>query len=137
MLNSMKIQGRLTQAIELRKTASDKSVVSFTIAWNERYKEIERTLFLPCVAWGGQAEVLSKYFDKGSEIIAEGYLTTRKWTDNEGKNRVVIEMTVEKIHFCGAKKDASGTTPPEAPAEVPTPPAPDFEITPDDEDLPF
>lgn len=104
MLNRTIIQGRLTKDVELRHTQSGTAVASFTVAWSEKYKEQERKLFLPCVAWGGTGEFASKYFTKGAPIIVEGYLSTRSWTDNNGNNRQTTELTADKIHFAGKKE---------------------------------
>ena len=106
MVNKTIIQGRIVRDVELRRTNSGTAVASFTIAWSEKYKEQERKLFLPCVAWGNQAEFVTKWFPKGSELVAEGYLTARHWQDKNGNNRETIELTVDRIHFCGAKKES-------------------------------
>ena len=105
MINKMVIQGRMVRDVELRRTNSGTSVASFTMAWSEKYKDNERKLFLPCVAWGNVAEHASKYFPKGAELVAEGYLTSRQWQDKNGNNRETIELTVDRMHFCGAKRD--------------------------------
>lgn len=105
MINRMTLQGRLTRDVELRRTQSGKPVASFTVAWSEKYGENERKLFLPCVAWNGTAEMVSKWFSKGSEVLVEGCLVSRKWQDNNGNNRETVEMIVDRVHFCGGKKE--------------------------------
>ena len=131
MLNHTILQGRLTRDPELRNTQSGTPVCSFTVAWSEKYKETETQLFLDCTAWRGTGEMVSKYFSKGKEIIVEGKLSTRKWTDKEGNNRTSTEMTVERVHFCGPK-DGGGYAP--APVDAHS----DFhEIGEDDGELPF
>lgn len=107
MFNKMILQGRLTRDVELRRTQSGTAVCSFTIAWSQKYKDNEQKLFMPCVAWRGTAEFASKYFEKGQEVIAEGYLTSRKWQDKNGNDREAIELNVDQLHFCGPKKDGS------------------------------
>lgn len=105
MVNKVVIHGRMVRDVELRRTASGTAVASFTVAWSEKYKETERKLFLPCVAWGNNAEFASKYFQKGAELVAEGYLTSRQWQDKNGNNRETIELTVDRLHFCGGKRE--------------------------------
>ena len=104
MINKTIIQGRLTKDPELRKTNSGTSVASFTVAWSDKYGDNERKLFMPCVAWKATAEMLQKYFVKGQEIVVEGSLGSRTWQDKNGNNRETIELTVDRLHFCGAKK---------------------------------
>lgn len=110
MLNKCELQGRLTRDPELRQTGSGVAVCSFTVAWSEKYKETETKLFLNCTAWRGTGELVSKYFRKGQEIVVEGALSTREWTDKEGNKRSIVELTADKVHFCGPKQE-SGNAP--------------------------
>lgn len=110
MLNSSTIQGRLIADPELRSTQTGTPVCSFRVAWSEKYKETETKLFLSCTAWRGTGELVSKHFAKGKEIIVEGKLFTREWTDKEGGKRSTVEMTVEKVHFCGPKEEGSASS---------------------------
>ena len=109
MLNHMILQGRLVRDPEMRTTQSGSSVVSFTVAWSEKYKETEKQLFLDCTAWNGTAELVSKYFAKGKEIAVEGKLYTEKWEGKEGNKRSSIKMNVERVHFCGSKSDGDSS----------------------------
>lgn len=111
MLNRMTLQGRLTKDPELRQTQSGTPVATFTVAWSDKYGETERKLFLPCVAWNNSAMFVCQYFVKGSEIIVEGGLATRKWLDKEGNSRETIEMTVERMHFAGGKQTGDASAP--------------------------
>ena len=104
MLNKAIIQGRLTKDPELRTTQSGTSVASFTVAWSEEYNGNEKKLFLNCVAWKNTAEMLAKFFSKGKEIVVEGTLGSRSWEDKDGNKREVIELTADRLHFCGPKE---------------------------------
>lgn len=134
MINHTTLQGRLTRDPELRQTNSGVSVCSFTVAWSEKYKEQETKLFLPCTAWRGTAEMVSRNFSKGREIAVEGKLSTREWDDKDGNHRTSIEMTVDRVHFCGPKAGEQPTTP-----VAPSIPEPaDFvDVTDADGNLPF
>lgn len=129
MINKTILHGRLTREPEARQTQGGTDVASFTVAWSEKYKDIEKKLFMPCVAWGSQALFVCRYFNKGSEIIVEGNLTSRKWQDKDGNNRETIELTAERIHFAGSK--TGNATNEETPAPM------SFVPDTDDEDLPF
>ena len=102
MINSVNFQGRLVKDIELKHTESDVAYTEFTIAWSEKYKEVETKCFLRCKAWRQSAELLSKYFAKGQEIAINGHLVTEEWEKNGEKQSRTICM-VDKIHFCGNK----------------------------------
>ena len=135
MINRMTLQGRLTKDPEFKQTKSGTPVATFTVAWSEKYGETEKKLFLPCVAWNNSAVFICNYFTKGSEIIVEGGLTTRKWTNEEGVSREIIEMTVERMHFAGGKQTSEASVPstPSNPVKTPEGFAPAI----GDENLPF
>ena len=122
----------MTRDPELRQTTGGVPVCSFTVAWSEKYKDRETKLFMPCTAWRSTGEMISRNFSKGREIAVEGSLSTREWTDNEGGKRSVIELTVDRVHFCGPKP-AEGSNAPESPS----PNNQDFMDLNEDGELPF
>ena len=102
MINSLNFQGRLVRDIELKYTDSQVAHTEFTIAWSEKYKEVETKCFLRCKAWRQSAEFLEKYFVKGQEIAISGHLVTEEWEkDGEKQSRTIC--MVDKVHFCGNK----------------------------------
>ena len=132
MLNKLEYQGRLTADIELKQTQSGVSFTEFTVAWSEKYKEVETKCFLRCKAWRQTAEFVSKYFKKGSEILIEGRLVTEQWEkDGQTQSRTICD--VEKVHFCGSKSDNGGNSAPTYQANN----TPKFEEIKEDDDLPF
>lgn len=109
MLNKVLIQGRLTKDPELKKTQSDISMLLFTVAWSEKYKEVETKCFLLCKAWRQTADFINTYFRKGQEIALEGHMVTEDWKDNEK----VTLCLVDKAHFCGSKLNSTPEPEPE------------------------
>lgn len=108
MLNRTTLQGRLTADPEIRYTASNVAYAEFTLAWSEKYKDIETKCFLRCKAWRNSAEFLDKYFSKGQETVMEGHLVTEEWEkDGEKKSRTIC--IVDKLNFCGPKKEKKDT----------------------------
>lgn len=147
MLNQISVQGRLTHNPELRRTNSGKAVTSFTLACDRDFKNSEtgekEVDFLDCVAWGGTAEMVEKYFHKGQMAVATGRLQLRDWTDKNGQKRRTAEILVNSVYFCGSKE--SGTQASSgadngysAPAyQAPAPAANFAELDEEDEQLPF
>lgn len=111
MLNQISVQGRIVRDPELRRTASGKAVASFTLACDRDFKNQQtgekEVDFIECVAWGGTAEMVEKYFHKGQMAVATGRLQLRDWTDKNGQKRRQAEILVNNIYFCGSKE--SGT----------------------------
>jgi single-strand DNA-binding protein len=106
MLNLAVIMGRLTATPEVKTTASNISVSSFTVAV-DRYasagKERE-TDFIPCVAFGRTAEFVAKYFQKGSMICVEGRIQVRSYEDRNNNRRYATEIVVSGANFTGEKR---------------------------------
>lgn len=104
--NKVILIGRLTRDIELKKTQSDVSCVSFSLAVDKPYKkdrEHPEATFVNCTAWRGQAEFLAKYFAKGDKVAIEGYLDDNVWTDKEGKERRDKIVVVNEVEFVEKK----------------------------------
>lgn len=112
--------GRLTRDVEVRKTQSDKSVASFTVAVNKPYnKEHDHPEadFFGCVAWEGRADFIAKYFKKGDKIAVAGRLQTREWEKDGAKQRVV-ELLVEDAEFVEKRGDSAPKAESYAPAKA-------------------
>lgn len=106
MLNHISIHGRLTRDPEIRQTQSGVSVCNFTVAVDRNFAkpgEDRVADFFDCVVWRGLADVVSKHFTKGKEIVLDGAMQSRKYIDKEGNNRTAWEIAVENIDFCGSK----------------------------------
>ena len=134
MVNRSILQGRLCSDPERRATQNGTTVCSFRLAWSEKVKDRETKLFLPCVAWQGTAELICTHFTKGKEIIVEGRLSSRDYEDKTGNKRTVVELTADKVHFCGSKDAVQKPT---YTFSVQEPTQTFTEISEDDVDLPF
>ena len=124
MVNRVVLVGRLTKDPELRKTASDISVSTFTIAVDNAIKESDGTrgtLFLDCRVYRDQADNMVKYTRKGSKVAVDGSLNQRNYVRQDGTKGKVIEVYVDSVTFLEPKKDGSDIA--EAPKfdDVPAP----------------
>ena len=99
-MNSIILLGRTTSSIELKQTQAGKSVASFSLAVKRPFTK-DTTDFHTVVCWDKQAELISKYVNKGDQICIRGYLTTRTWTDNQGNNRYATEVVADEVSFVG------------------------------------
>ena len=107
MLNRVVIMGRITRDIELRYTNTQVPVASFTVAVDRDKSsgQEKQTDFIDCIAWRSAAEFVNKYYRKGSMIVVDGRLQSRKWQDRDGNKRINWEVMVERTYFGEAKKD--------------------------------
>ena len=93
MYNKVIMIGRLTAQPELVTTPTEKSVTRVTLAVNRRFKSEngEREAdFISLVVWGRLAETLVSYAGKGSLILIDGELRTRKY-EKDGHTNYVTE----------------------------------------------
>ena len=97
--------GRLVKDPELRKTNSDVSFATFTLAVDNRMRESDGTrgtIFIDCRVFRDQADSLVKNTRKGSRIAVDGSLNQRNFERKDGTKGKTIEVP---------KKDAPAEEP--------------------------
>lgn len=108
--NVVVLSGRLTKDPESKKVG-EKTKVSLSLASNRRWgpeKNQEETAFLDAEFWGGQAEVLEKYCQKGSPITVVGRLQQDRWTDAEGQKKSKVFINGFDFTLGPKEKDGGG-----------------------------
>lgn len=107
MLNSVVLMGRLTADPELKTTASDAKVTSFTLAVERNYSNKQNsekiTDFIDIVAWRSTADFVCRYFKKGQLIAVQGSIQIRSYEDKDGKKRRVYEVQADQVFFADKK----------------------------------
>jgi single-strand DNA-binding protein len=111
-VNKVILLGRLGKDPELRFTASQLPVCTFTMATGDKRKDAsgnwtEHTEWHTVVAFGKTAELCSNYLKKGREAFIDGRIQTRKWQDKEGKDRYTTEIVANSVQFVGGKGASS------------------------------
>ena len=101
MLNKAQLIGRLGADPETRTLNDGAKVTNLRIATSETWKDRdsgerqERTEWHRVTVWGEGPSKYLAYAQKGSLVLIEGKLTTRKWTDNDGQDRYATEIVVQ------------------------------------------
>lgn len=111
-LNKIIIVGNLTKDPELKAMPSGMKVCSFGMATNRTFKDKngqkqDSAEYHNIVAFGKQAEVITQYMRKGSQMLVEGRIQTRSWDDKEGKKNYRTEIIIENFQF--GNKSTSNT----------------------------
>ena len=102
MVNRVVLVGRLVKDPELRKTNSDISFATFTLAVDNRVKDADGTrgtIFIDCRVFRDQAESLVKNTRKGSKVAVDGSLNQRNFERRDGTKGKVIEIVVDSVTF--------------------------------------
>ena len=110
MINRVVLVGRLTKDVELRKTNSNTSVCSFTLACNRRFQSQQggqTADFINCIAWRQSADFLAKYASKGSIVGVEGRISTRSYDNQAGQKVYVTEVTCDSVQLIGGNRNSN------------------------------
>jgi len=110
MINRTVLVGRLTRDPELKRTANDAAVVSFTLAVNRQFtnSQGEREAdFINCVIWRKAAENFAKLVHKGSLVGIDGRLQTRNYENKQGNRVYVTEVVADNFSLLESRKDNS------------------------------
>lgn len=111
-LNKVFIVGRLAADPEIRSMPSGQPVANIRVAtnrvWNDQSgNKQEQVEFHTIVAFGGLADIISKYLKKGQMALFEGRLQTRSWQGQDGQKKYRTEIIADNMQL-GPK--AMGTT---------------------------
>lgn len=109
-VNKAILIGNLGRDPELRYTAAQFPICSFSIATSDRRKDQNGTWndvteWHNIVTLGKTAENCSKYLKKGRQVFIDGKIQTRKWKDKEGRDRYTTEIIANTVQFIGGKSE--------------------------------
>jgi len=136
-LNKVMLIGHLGDDVKMHYFDGGGCVGRFPLATNEVYtnktsgEKVTNTDWHNIVLRNKAAEICEKYLSKGDKIFVEGRIKTRKWQDQEQKDRYTTEVIVDEFTFLSTKKN-------EAPNDSnPSSTPPVVEDNPPESDLPF
>lgn len=103
-MNSVILIGNLTRDPELKYLPTNQTAVSnYSIAVTNPYRKGDdgkpTADFFNIITFGKQAETLVRYMKKGCKLAVEGRLQSRKWEDQNGQRRTVVEVVTNRIEF--------------------------------------
>ena len=139
-MNLIVLSGNLTKDPEIRYQGnSNIPIARFTIAAQRSYKNADGKYeadFINCVAFNKTAEIIEKYFRKGSRIMVQGEWRTGNYKNKDGNTVYTNDCNVNKVEFVDKKSDSKpqNTQPVQPPM-----PNDDFMQIPDgmDTEMPF
>jgi len=135
-INRATTVGNVGVDLQVRYTGNGTAVVNFRVATNNRYKDKagefqEETEWHNVVAWGDLAESSAKRLKKGSAVLIEGPIKTRKYEGRDGNDRWTTEIKAIMVNDLSGRGNGES----EAPSQ-PEVDDDDDDFNPDD-DLPF
>ena len=123
-LNKVMLIGHTGDEVKMHYFDGGGSIGRFPLATNETYtnrtsgERVTNTEWHNIVVRNKGAEICEKYLKKGDKVYIEGRLKTRKWQDEQGKDRYSTEVQCTDFTFLTPKSDAQ-TMPQNAAASSP------------------
>ena len=107
----MNITGRVTADAQVRNVSNSKTVVNFSVAINDSYKNkvgerIEQTTYFDCAYW--LSPKVAQILTKGTVVELTGKVSARAWTGSDGQPHAGLNFNTSqiKLHGGGKKADA-------------------------------
>ena len=136
-LNKVMLIGHLGDDVKMHYFDGGGCIGRFPLATNEVYtnktsgEKVTNTDWHNIVVRNKAAEICEKYLSKGDKVYIEGRIKTRKWQDQDQKDRYTTEINVDEFTFLTSKRsEAEGSN-------LDTSAPPTMEENPPETDLPF
>src|SRR5215216_6670583 len=102
MKNKVQLIGHLGLNPEVKTIQNGTKLAKMRMATSEVYKnnrgeKVTDTEWHNIVAWGKTAEIAEQILRKGSEVMVEGKLIHREYTDKDGNKRYATEVQVVNL----------------------------------------
>jgi single-strand DNA-binding protein len=106
--NKVQLIGNLGNAPEIKNLEGGNKLARLSIATNETYKnskgeKVTETQWHNVIAWGKTAEIAEKYFTKGMEVLVDGKLINRNYTDKDGVKHYITEVQANEVLMLSKK----------------------------------
>lgn len=100
-MNSVALTGRITKDPEMRYTSNGMANLRFTIAVDRSVARDangnRQADFISCVAFGQQADFISRFARKGNMLAIDGRIQTSQFQGQDGQMRYTTDVVVEHV----------------------------------------
>lgn len=121
-INSVSISGNLGRDPELRVMPTGTSVLSLSVAVNDRIRDQQtgewrdRANWVDVVVFGSRADGIAPFLAKGSKVAVSGRLRWSQWQDKQtGANRSKLEVVAGEVVFLTPQQQPTNQAPRQAP----------------------
>lgn len=103
----MNIIGRVTADAQVRNVSNSKTVVNFSVAINDSYKNkqgerVEQTTYFDCAYW--LSPKVAPMLTKGAVVELTGRVSARAWTGTDGQAYAGLNFNTSQIKLHGGGK---------------------------------
>ena len=116
-LNKVLLIGNLGRDPEVKVTPGGQPLARFSVATTETWKDSStgekksKTEWHNVVVWGQQAEVAERWLKKGMQVLIEGRIQYREYTDQAGVKKTAADIRCDKLVMLGRKEGAGSGDP--------------------------
>lgn len=98
----------------LVNTVNGKSVINFTVAHTEKYKDSqgnnqEKTTWVDCAYWTDRT-ALSPYLTKGKQVFVEGTPEIRTFTRQDGTSGASLSLRIREVQLLGGRAEGAAAS---------------------------
>ena len=105
MINSLVLGGNICKDAEFKNFDNGVTVCRFRLAVNDYQNGQQVPLYIDVTVFGKQAEGLAPHLIKGLKVVAQGRLTSHKYTNKDGIEVTVYEMIANSVEFVARKNE--------------------------------
>ena len=103
-LNKIMLIGNVGRDPEVRTTQGGTGKAEFSLATRNSYKpaggeRVDQTEWFNIVTWGTLAEQTASFVKKGRLVYVEGRFQSRKYTDQQGVEKVRYEVVANEVRY--------------------------------------
>lgn len=111
-MNEVVLIGRLARDPEIRYTASQMAICTFTLAVDRpfsrnRQEGAQTADFIRITVFDRQAENCSRYLSKGSQAAVQGRIQTGSYVNKEGRTVYTTDVVANRVEFLGSRNSGS------------------------------
>ena len=116
-LNKVLLIGRLGQDPEKRMLSSGESVVTFSLAtsnvWKDRNtgERKESTEWHRITLFRALADIAAQYLNKGRQIYIEGHIKSHRYVGKDGVERTSYDIIADQMVMLGGRNEGTSTAP--------------------------
>lgn len=111
--NRVQLIGNIVTEPVIKEFGEGNRVARFTVETTDVYKRkselVKEILRHIVVAWGNTADIVQKHLCKGSEVVIDGKLMRRSYTNKAGELQFITEVIVNTIVWSASVENQQKT----------------------------
>jgi single-strand DNA-binding protein len=106
-MNQLNFVGNIGNDAEVRYTADQKPITSWSVALRSGYGKSEKTNWVRCTMFGERGVKLAEYLKKGTQVAVSGEVSLNEYTNKQGENKASLECNVGNLTLVGKRDTLS------------------------------